>query len=53
MGYMITGEIFSEAEFIQRITHLLLESAPQMTGEQIIELRQHLLQFGQQHGWVG
>jgi hypothetical protein len=48
----IVREIFSAEEFVQRITHLLLECAPQMTGGQIIELREHLLQFGQENGWV-
>jgi CspA family cold shock protein len=45
-------EIFSADEFIQRITNLLLESAPQLTGGQIVELRQQLLQFGRENGWV-
>jgi cold shock protein len=45
-------EIFSEAEFIQRVTELLLESAPQLTGGQIVELRQSLLQFARKNSWV-
>jgi cold shock protein len=45
-------EIFSEAEFITRVTDLLLESAPQLTGGQIVALRGHLLQFARKNGWV-
>jgi hypothetical protein len=45
-------EIFSEGEFVQRITEFLLESAPQLTGAQIVDLRGHLLQFARKNGWV-
>ncbi len=45
-------EVLSQGEFLQRITELLLESAPQMTGTQINELRAHLLRFARKNGWV-
>jgi cold shock CspA family protein len=45
-------EVLTQSEFLQRITELLLESAPQMTGTQINELRTHLLQFARKNGWV-
>jgi len=45
-------EVFHQGEFLQRITELLLKSAPEMTGAQINELRAHLLQFARQNGWV-
>jgi cold shock protein len=45
-------EVLSQTDFLQRITELLLESAPQMTGTQINELRTHLLQFARKNGWV-
>jgi cold shock protein len=45
-------EILAEGEFLQQITELLLESAPNMTGMQINELRTHLLKFARKNGWV-
>jgi len=45
-------EVLSQGEFLQRITELLLDSAPDMTGGQVKELRAHLLQFARQNGWV-
>jgi CspA family cold shock protein len=47
-----TCEVFSSDEFLHRITDLLLEAAPQMTGGQVVELRQHLLTFAKHNGWV-
>jgi cold shock CspA family protein len=46
-------EVLSESEFRQRMTELLLASAPQLTGTQINELRTHLLEFARKNGWVG
>lgn len=45
-------KVLSQRAFLQRVTDLLLESAPQLTGSQINELRAHLLRFGCQNGWV-
>jgi CspA family cold shock protein len=45
-------EIFSEGVFLQRVTDLLLESAPYLTGAQIVELRGNLLRFARKNGWV-
>ncbi len=45
-------EVFSEQEFLQQITDLLLETAPQLTGAVIVELRGTLLEFGRKNGWV-
>jgi cold shock CspA family protein len=45
-------KVLSEGEFLQRITDLLLESASQMTGAQINELRTRLLQLARKNGWV-
>lgn len=45
-------EIFSEPEYLQRITELLLSDAPYLTGAQIVELRGHLLRFSRKCGWV-
>jgi CspA family cold shock protein len=45
-------EIFSEDEFRSRVTDILLDAGPQLTGAQIVELRKHLVQFGRQNGWI-
>ncbi|MFV2010439.1 MULTISPECIES: cold-shock protein [unclassified Micromonospora] len=45
-------EIYSEPEYLQRITELLLSDAPYLTGAQIVELRGHLLRFSRKCGWV-
>ena len=45
-------EVFSEQEFVQRITDLLLATVPQLTGAVIVELRSSLLQFARKNGWV-
>jgi len=47
------GEVFSEEEFTRRITDLILESVPQLTGAQIVELRGHMLEFARGNAWVG
>jgi cold shock protein len=46
------AEVFSEQEFTQRVTDLLLATAPQLTGAVIIELRSSLLRFARGSGWV-
>ncbi len=45
-------EIFSEEEFRSRVTDILLDAGPQLTGAQIVELRKRLIQFARQNGWV-
>jgi cold shock protein len=45
-------EVFSERDFSQQITDLLLSSAPQLTGATIVELRGDLLRFARKNGWV-
>jgi cold shock CspA family protein len=45
-------EIFSEEEFRSRVTDILLDAGPQLTGAQIVELRKRLVQFARQNGWV-
>lgn len=46
------AEVFSEQEFSQQITDLLLATSPQLTGAVIIELRGSLVQFARKNGWV-
>ncbi|WP_328471872.1 cold-shock protein [Streptomyces sp. NBC_00448] len=45
-------DVLSEYEYTRECTELLLKTAPWMTGEQIIQIRQQLLRFGKSHGWV-
>lgn len=45
-------EVFTESEFQHRVTDLLLDSVPELTGGQIVTLRTRLLAFAQGNGWV-
>ncbi|MFF2653329.1 cold-shock protein [Streptomyces sp. NPDC058045] len=47
-----TCDVLSVAEYSHEVTELLLSRAPWMTGEQINQLRQHLVQLGKHHGWA-
>ncbi len=44
-------DVLSPEEFTHALTELLLASAPGLTGQQILDVRQSLLGFAQQHGW--
>jgi cold shock protein len=46
------SEIFSKGEFLQRITDIFLEAAPELTGAQIVKLRERLLEFAAKNGWT-
>lgn len=45
-------EVLSPAEFGQELTELLLNNTPTLTGQQIIEVRQSVLEFARKNGWV-
>jgi CspA family cold shock protein len=45
-------DVLSRAEFSQEITEILLHTAPALTGQQIIEVRQGVLEFARKRGWV-
>ncbi|MFF2010959.1 cold-shock protein [Streptomyces sp. NPDC058195] len=45
-------DVLSGAEFTRAVTDLLLESAPTLTGTQILQVRRSLLQFAKNHGWT-
>ena len=45
-------DVLSEARFGQEITEILLESAPDITGKHIVQVRQGLITFGRKHGWI-
>ncbi len=44
-------DVLSPTEFNQSLTELLLNTAPEMTGQQILEVRRSLLEFAKKHGW--
>lgn len=45
-------DVLSEVRFGQEITEILLESAPDITGKHILQVRQGLITFGRKHGWI-
>ncbi|HVV17863.1 MAG TPA: cold shock domain-containing protein [Pseudonocardiaceae bacterium] len=45
-------DVLSVKEFLEEVTEALLDSAPGVTGEQIVHIRQRLAQVAHTHGWV-
>ncbi|MGW0993373.1 cold-shock protein [Streptomyces sp. NPDC002523] len=45
-------DVFTAAEYTHRVTEILLSAAPSLTGEQIVQIRRAMLQFGKDHGWT-
>ena len=45
-------DVLTVSAFSQEITELLLKSAPNATGAQILDMRAGLISFGRQHGWI-
>jgi CspA family cold shock protein len=45
-------DVLSRAEFSQEITEILLHTTPALTGQQILEVRQGVLEFARKRGWV-
>lgn len=45
-------DVLSRAEFSAEITEILLHTAPALTGQQILEVRQGVLEFARKRGWV-
>jgi CspA family cold shock protein len=45
-------DVISPTAFAQKITEVLIDVAPSVTGAQISEVRQRLLAFARQHGWI-
>ncbi|MFF3389530.1 cold-shock protein [Streptomyces sp. NPDC002669] len=45
-------DVLSPAEFTRDVTDVLLESAPTLTGTQILQVRRGLLQFAKNRGWT-
>jgi cold shock CspA family protein len=45
-------DVISSTAFAQKITDVLIDLAPTVTGAQISEIRGRLLAFAKQHGWI-
>lgn len=45
-------DVLSQAELGQEVTELLISSVPTLTGQQILEIRQGVLECARKHGWV-
>ncbi|HEY6309502.1 MAG TPA: cold shock domain-containing protein [Streptosporangiaceae bacterium] len=45
-------DVLSQAEFTGELTELLLNTIPALTGPQILEVRQGMLEFARTRGWV-
>ncbi|HEY5987485.1 MAG TPA: cold shock domain-containing protein [Streptosporangiaceae bacterium] len=45
-------DVLSQAEFRNEVTELLLESVPSLTGSQIVEVRNCMMDFASKRGWV-
>jgi cold shock CspA family protein len=44
-------DVLSPTEFSRDLTELLLNSVPELTGQQILQVRQSMLEFAKKHGW--
>jgi cold shock protein len=45
-------DMLSPTEFEQELTELLLSNVPSMTGQQVLEARDAVLECARKHGWV-
>ncbi|MFE5302273.1 cold-shock protein [Streptomyces sp. NPDC056632] len=45
-------DVLGTTQYIREVTDVLLESAPSLTGSQILQLRSGLLRFATDHGWI-
>jgi cold shock protein len=45
-------DVLSPTEFGQELTELLLNNAPTLTGQQILDVRQGVMECVRKHGWV-
>lgn len=45
-------DVLSPAEFGQELTELLLSNVPSLTGQQVLDVRQSVLESAKKHGWV-
>jgi CspA family cold shock protein len=45
-------DVLSQAEFSAELTELLLNTMPAISGQQVLEVRQNMLEFARKRGWV-
>jgi CspA family cold shock protein len=45
-------DVLSQGEFSHEVTELLLETAPGMTGGQLVQVRQAMVDLARKHGWL-
>lgn len=45
-------DVLSQAELGQELTELLIGNVPTLTGQQILDIRQGVLECAKKHGWV-
>jgi cold shock protein len=45
-------DVLSQAEFGAELTELLLNTPTALTGKQVLEVRQGMLEFARKRGWV-
>ncbi|MFE4453988.1 cold-shock protein [Streptomyces sp. NPDC056796] len=45
-------DVLAANEYLHEVTEVLLSAAPSLTGTQIVEIRDGLLQFAKNHGWT-
>lgn len=45
-------DVLSREEFSQELTEGLLTNAPTLTGQQILQVRQSVLENARKHGWI-
>jgi cold shock protein len=45
-------DVLSQAEFAEELTEMLLKTIPALTGPQILEVRQGVLEFARKRGWI-
>jgi CspA family cold shock protein len=44
-------DVLSPVEFGRELTELLISTVPELTGQQIVQIRLSMLEFAKKHGW--
>jgi cold shock CspA family protein len=52
-GEDLTCDLLSSREFSRELTRLLLTAVPELTGHQVVQASQGILELAVQHGWAG
>lgn len=45
-------DVLSREEFSQEVAEILLAKAPTLTGQQILQVRESMLECARKHGWI-